>query len=523
MPKRKKSVERPKSPTESVNESHFHSTNLTNSGAALSRRRFLEIATGSSIASIVSCGLLRPAGTVQNSSSPGRSRLLADIPASSMDHFIDRFEGRIVRPSDQQYETLRRTWNFKYDKHPALIAVCASVADVQRAVSFAAEHEVLLAVRSGGHSLAGYSSCNGGIVLVMSELHGVKVDVSNQRAVISGGTTIGGVDAELSKHGLATPGAGASTVGYAGFATGGGRGTISPRYGYACDNIEEMEIVTADGELRTVSATSEQDLYWAVRGGGGNFGVVTRFDVRAHPVTDVVGGNILFPFRDARSVMKRIRDLFDSLPDELYVAPILTGTPEGPAMAVSFLYCGPIERAEAEIAPYRAIGNSVVDTISVLPYLETQAWFPGPPQGTATEGCTGFFPTLTDEVIDALVASAGSGPAAFTIPSFSMHGAMADKNLDDNAYPLREKGVDFFAMGFWTSPANREETGKWVRDLWSSVVSSTRGVSVNGVFDRSLERARDTYRDKYNRLAKMKKTYDPTNLFSENVNVIPEN
>jgi hypothetical protein len=209
------------------------------------------------------------------------------------------------------------------------------------------------------------------------------------------------------------------------------------------------------------------------------------------------------------------------VPDDLYVAPTLAGTPDGPVVVLFLLYCGPKERSEAVIAPYRAVGESVVDTVSVVPYLDTQAFFPGPPRGTATEGCTGFFPTFTDEIIDAMIAAASAGPAAFAILSFSMHGAMADKSLDSNAYPLREKGVDFGAMGFWTSPADRERTERWARELWASVASATRGAFVNGVFDRSLEHARAAYRDKYTRLAKVKATYDPTNVFSQNVNVLP--
>lgn len=219
--------------------------------------------------------------------------------------------------------------------------------------------------------------------------------------------------------------------------------------------------------------------------------------------------------------MKRIRDLLDSVPDDLYVAPMLAGTPEGPALVVNLLYCGPAERADAVTAPYRAVGTSVADTVARVPYLDTQAWFPGPPRGTATEGCTGFFPTFTDEVIDAMVTSAGTGPAAFSIPSFSMHGAMADTHLDDNAYPLREKGVDFFAMGFWTSPGDRQRTERWAQELWASVASATSGAFVNGVFDRSLQRAREAYRDKYQRLTMVKTAYDPTNVFSQNVNVPP--
>jgi hypothetical protein len=209
------------------------------------------------------------------------------------------------------------------------------------------------------------------------------------------------------------------------------------------------------------------------------------------------------------------------VPDDLYVAPLLAGTPEGPVLALSLLYCGPKERAESVVAPYRAAGASVLDTVSIVRYLDTQGWFPGPPLTTATEGCTGFFPSFSDPIIDALVAAASAAPPGFAMASFSTHGAMADRSLDDNAYPLREKGVDFFAMGFWTSPADRANTELWIRELWAAVGPSTRGASVNGVFDRSPERARDVYRGKYERLARVKARYDPNNLFSQNVNIKP--
>jgi hypothetical protein len=494
----------------------------TSDNKRFSRRQFLNISLGLSILSLTGFGALGIQNNSLTSRYSNRKKLIADLSSKSIDNFINNFEGQVVLPSNPQYDTLRRIWNYKFDKYPGMITICDNVTDVQKTVSFAAEHELLMSVKSGGHSLAGYSSCDGGIVLDVSKLQGVMTDVTKQRADILGGTTIGNIDSELSKYGMATPGASAATVGYAGFATGGGRGTISPRYGFACDNILELDIVTADGRLKTISSDSLPELFWGVRGGGGNFGVVTRFDVQIHKVPEVVAGKVIFPFKDASDIMKKLRDLFDSIDEDLYVAPILAGTPEGPVLVLNLLYCGPAENAQSVIAPYYAVGKSVTDTVSTVSYLETQAWFPGPPQGTATEGCAGFFPVFTDEIIDSLITSARSGPESFTIPCFSMHGAMADKNLDDNnAYPLRIKGVDFFAMGFWTSLQDRAKTQKWAKELWNSVASATRGTLVNGFFDGNLERARISYLDKYKRLSKLKAVYDSENLFSENVNILP--
>jgi hypothetical protein len=490
---------------------------LNQLGKNLSRRQFIELSLAISGITLMGCdSTKRKSGSMDNP-----KKLISELSTSKVNTFISEFKGQIVLPSDSQYQALRRICNYKYDKYPGMIALCNNASDVKRAVSFASEYEILVSVRSGGHSLGGYSTCDGGLIIDLSQLKGVDVNADNQIANIQGGTTIGDIDKELSISGLATPGAGAATVGYAGFATGGGRGTISPRYGLACDNIQEVDIITPDGQLHTISKTSKPDLFWGVCGGGGNFGIITRFKVKAHKVPEVVAGNLVFPFKEASNSIKRIRDLLSSVPKELYVAPILAGTPEGPILALNLLYCGPLEKAQKVIAPYYSVGKLIKDTISEVPYLDTQAWFPGPPKGTAIEGCSGFFPEFTDKIIDSLVASAKDGPASFTIPSFSMHGALADKSLDKNAYPLRMKGVDFFAMGFWTSPKDRELTQQWANNLWDTVASATRGTFVNGFFDKNIERARLSYLDKFERLTKIKAKYDPANLFSQNVNIQP--
>lgn len=496
-------------------------TGYTSFSTAYSRRRFLELAFGVGVVSILGCdsnedvsSAIKPFGT---------KKVLPDLSQDTLNRFVQSFDGKIVMPSDSSYESLRRTWNYKYDKHPGMIAVCANVDDVRRTVAFASENQLLLAVRGGGHSMAGYSSCNGGITLILSNLNTVTVDKKNNKAEILGGTIIGSIDFKLSEYGLATPGASAATVGYGGFATGGGRATISPKYGLACDNIVGAEIVTADGELRNVSMESDPDLFWAIRGGGGNYGVITRFTVQAHSLSKVVAGKLVFPFKNASDILKKIRDQVQSVPDFLYVAPALAGTPDGPAFAVNLLFCGPKEQAETTIARYREMGNAVADTITELPYLNTQGWFPGPPIGTATEGCSGFFPVFTDEIIDAMITAADSGPSAFAIPCFSNHGALADQRYDNNAFPLRMKGVDFFAMGFWTSPTDRERTEKWARDLWLSVAASAESSFVNGFFKGNSVDALASYRDKYQKLAAIKARYDPDNLFSQNVNILPAN
>jgi FAD/FMN-containing dehydrogenase len=442
----------------------------------------------------------------------------------------DEFAGELVRPDDDHYEEHRRVWNGMIDKRPALIARCNSDSDVVAAVNFARDHGLLLAVRGGGHSFAGFSTCDGGLVVDLSPMQSVEVDADRKVARAEGGVTWSVFDAATHAHGLASTGGLISTTGIAGLTLGGGIGWLQRKWGLACDNLLAVELVTAAGETVRASEAQNAELFWGLRGGGGNFGVVTSFEFRLHPVSEVVGGLMLFEASRAAEVMRIYRDYVHECPDELttwlsaITAPAADFVPTDlqgkAALAVLACHCGDPTDAELAIRPLRDLGPSV-DLIESLPYPALQSMLDEDlPPGVRCYLKAGYTAELTDPLIDAIVGHTAAMPSASSTFDFHhMGGAVARVADDATAYGDRRSAFCFNIVGVWHDAADDDVNRDWVRRFASALEPfGTGGVYVNFTAEPGPVHA--SYGDKkYARLRALKSQYDPTNLFRLNQNI----
>jgi FAD/FMN-containing dehydrogenase len=434
--------------------------------------------------------------------------------------------GEVLRPGDEGYDAARRVWNGMIDRSPGLIVRCQEVADVVRAVDFARINNLLVAVRGGGHNAAGLAVCDGGLVIDLSPMRRVTVDPEWRTARAQGGATWRDVDTATQAHGLATTGGAISTTGIAGLTLGGGLGWLMRRYGLACDNLLSVEIVTADGQVRTASANDHPDLFWGVRGGGGNFGVVTEFEYRLHPVAEVYGGMMLHPFERAPEVLRAYRELTRSAPDELTAfCGFLTGPDGAPVVATPLCYTGPGHIGAQLAHRLREAGPPIVDAVGPMPYAALQTMLDeGFPAGQQVYWRSDFLDALTDDVIDGLIERFAGVTSPFSAVLIeNVGGAVARVGRDETAYDHRDAQYNLAVIARWTEPAERDRHVQWSRELCDAMRSHARGVYVNylGV-DEGADRVREAYGpDKYARLAALKRSYDPTNLFRLNQNIPP--
>jgi FAD/FMN-containing dehydrogenase len=418
------------------------------------------------------------------------------------------------------------------DRRPALIARCASVTDVINTVKFARDEGLLLAVRGGGHSFAGFSTCDGGVVLDLAPMNTVEVDPGNRLARAGGGVTWGIFDAATHTHGLATTGGLISTTGIAGLTLGGGIGWLQRQCGLSCDNLLSVELVTASGDVVRASAGENRELFWGLRGGGGNFGVVTAFEFRLHPVSSVLGGLILFPAHRGAEVMRFYREFVRDCPDELttwlsaITAPAAEFVPSDlqgkPSLAVLACHCGALDDAEAAIKPLRDLGPAV-DLIEPMPYPALQSMLDEDlPPGVRCYLKSGYATELTDAVIDTIVEHTQAMPSASSTFDFHhMGGAVARIPDDGTAFGDRRSAYCFNVVGVWKDASDDGVNSAWVRHLASALEPFGTGrIYVN--FAADPDRVRAAYSEtKYDRLRAIKREYDPTNLFRLNQNVEP--
>jgi len=450
------------------------------------------------------------------------------LKGSEIDELRDAVRGAVITAEEQsEYESARRLWNPAFDKKPALIVRCVGAADARRAVQFTAAHGLLTAVRGGGHSLSGQSGCDGGLVIDLSPMRAVEVDPIAKVARVEGGALLGHLDRESLAFGLATPVGTAADTGVGGLTLGGGVGRIGRRFGLSCDNVIGAEVVTADGTWLRVSASENPDLLWALRGGGGNFGVVTTFLFRLHEVNPIMyGGDISFPFAGARQLLRSFADFSAAAPDELYVDVDL-GTDRHDARYVNFnvCYCGPAAEAERVVAPLRKLGKPDTDELAPAPYAKLQgsATLRGvSPLGFYGKG--GLVSGLTPALIDSFVGSFESAPSA-GIWIWMQHqgGAISRIRPDATAYFNRGATHNLGFANVWKLPAeDAARNNDWVRKAWTQVEPLTRGQYVNlAATDDRDTRVHAAYGDNYPRLAALKKRYDPNNLFRLNANIKP--
>ena len=446
-----------------------------------------------------------------------------------------RFAGSLVRPGDEGYDAARRVWNGSIDRYPALVARCAGTADVAEALEFGRESGLTVAVRGGGHNVAGFGTCDGGVVIDLSGMQEVRVDPTRRRALVQGGATWAGFDREAQIFGLATTGGLMSSTGVAGFTLGGGIGWLMRRYGLACDNLLSAEMVTADGRQLRASALDHDGLFWGLRGGGGNLGIVTRFEFGLHPVgPEVLGGLRLYPHRLAPEIIATWRDLMLAAPDELTLATVLRRAPASPAIpehlhgeavvAVAGMYAGPVEDGARLLRALDGLGPPLVDGIGAKPYTVVQsmsdgAWQPGFENYWKAE----FLRSLDDTVIETVVDFAGriSSPLS-DIKLAPLGGAIARVAEGDTAYPHRKAPWVININTRWADGPPDEHVA-WTRALWEQLQPvSTGGVYVNFLGDEGPDRVRAAYGDSnYQRLARLKAVYDPDNVFHLNQNIPP--
>jgi hypothetical protein len=446
------------------------------------------------------------------------------------------FRGELIRPGDPQYDAARRIWNGAIDRHPALVARCTGVADVQAAVRFARERDLLVALRGGGHNVAGTAVCDGGVVIDLSPMKGMWVDPAARTARAQPGLLWGEFDREAQAFGLATPGGIITHTGIAGLTLGGGMGWLMRRYGLTCDNLLSADVVTAEGEFLRASAEERADLFWGLRGGGGNFGVVTSFEYRLHPVGPIVlAGVILHPAARARDVLGFYRDYIASAPDELTTIAVLRMAPPAPflppgvhgqpVVVIGACYTGPVEEGERAVAPLRRFGDPLVDLIHPTPYVSHQGLFdPTAPHGLGYYWKSEYVPSLSDALIDTLAEQAWRvvTPESYTI-IFHLGGAVGREDPEGSAFEDRRAAHAVNIDAVWSEPARAPACIAWTRDFWEAVRPySTGRVYVNFLGEEGQDRVRGAYGEaKYERLHVLKRKYDPTNFFRLNQNIRP--
>jgi FAD/FMN-containing dehydrogenase len=446
------------------------------------------------------------------------------------------FRGALIRPGDAPYDAERRIWNGAIDRRPALIARCTGASDVRAAVGFARERELVVAVRGGGHNVAGTAVCDGGIVIDLSPMKGMWVDPRARVARAQPGLLWGEFDRETQLFGLATPGGIVSHTGIAGLTLGGGLGWLMRRHGLTADNLLSADVVTADGALVRASAEEHADLFWGLRGGGGNFGIVTSLEYRLHAVgPTVLAGVILHPAARAREVLCFYRDYIASAPDELMTIVVLRMAPPAPflpeevhgqpVVIIAVCCAGPVEEGERAIAPLRRFGEPLADLIRPTPYASHQALLDASvPHGLGYYWKSEYLRPLSDALIDALVAHAWRVPTPESYAAlFHMGGAVGREDPDGSAFEDRRATHAMTIDGVWSEPAAARACIRWARGFWEAVrPHSTGRVYMNFLGEEGEDRVRAAYgTTKYERLRALKRKYDPTNFFRMNQNIVP--
>jgi FAD/FMN-containing dehydrogenase len=436
--------------------------------------------------------------------------------------------GSLLQPADAGYDGARRIDNAMIDRRPALIARCAGVADVLAAVRFARARDVLVSVRAGGHNVAGNAICDDGLVIDVSPMKGVRVDPAARTVRSEAGVTWGDLDAETQAFGLATTGGVISTTGIAGLTLGGGVGWLNGRFGLACDNLIAADVVTADGRLLHASEDEHADLFWGLRGGGGNFGIVTSFEYRLHPLGPMLlSGPVFHPAARAREVLRFYREFSATEPDELTTyAGLLTGPDGAPLVGLVPCYAGPPDQGEKVVERLRKFGPPAVDMIGAMPYVAVQRMFNDAfPPGRYNYWKSSLTPGLTDQLLDTIVEHMARVPSPHSAVMLEhYHGAYSRPAATATAYSHRRPTYDVVIIANWTDPADNARNIAWTRELFAAVQPQVSAAAYVNFLDadEGAERVRAAYGENYDRLVALKRTYDPTNFFRMNQNVRPE-
>ncbi|HEY4068618.1 MAG TPA: FAD-binding oxidoreductase [Burkholderiaceae bacterium] len=464
-----------------------------------------------------------------------RSGVESEISDQAFEAFKQGLRGRLASPGCADYESARTLWNAMIDRRPGAALRCAGAADVVRAVRFARDKGLLIAVRGGGHNIAGHAVCDGGLLIDLSLMKSVHIDPAHRIARVEPGVTLGEFDAEAQAFGLATPLGINSTTGVAGLTLGGGFGWLSRRFGLTIDNLLAADVVTADGELRRASADENPELFWGIRGGGGNFGIVTSFEFRLHPVgPNVLAGLIVHPLDAARDVLRFYHDFLEQTPDEFVCWFVMRKAPPLPflapewhgkeILALAVCYSGELAEGERIAKPLRDFGRPLADVIGPTPYVQWQALLdPLLRPGARNYWKSHDFVSVGDDLIDVLIDHARRLPDPSTeIACAQLGGAVARVPRDATAYTHRDARHVLNVHGRWDDPAKDEACIAWARSLFAAAAPfATGGAYVNFLTQDEPERVRAAYGENYERLVALKDKVDPMNLFGLNQNIRP--
>ena len=443
-----------------------------------------------------------------------------------MEQLAGALRGRLVLPDSHGYDAARALWNGRIDRRPAAIVQCRGAADVMRAVDVARAQEVPLSVRGGGHHVAGHAACDGGLMIDLSLMDSVRVDPVARTVRVGPGARVRDLDHETQAFGLMTTGAPVSTVGVAGYTLGGGLGWTSRTHGLACDNLISADVVTAGGEWVHASEEEHADLFWGLRGGSGNFGIVTSFEFRLHELgPEVLAGAIVHPIDAAPDLLRFWRDYMAEAPDELQCMPLAFQGPQGEtAFALFPLYAGDPAEGEAVIAPLREVGSPVADDVKVTRYADLLSDLDEMYRaGHRVYYRSAFFDELLDEAIDALAAAMAPVPSPFSsIFLEPMGGAIARRGPHATAFPHRERSFCITAVPKWAAPGRDAEMRAWADEIFDALAPyAADGVYVNYLDEQGADQVRAAYGEHWDRLAALKRRWDPENLFRMNHNVPP--
>ena len=500
-------------------------------GMSMNRRHFVQGSVAAAVAASLSGG--QAFGSILQALTEVTSNISAVtgngapvvLEKAALQELSDSLRGGLYLTGSEAYEKARKVLNKAINKYPAFVVRPSGVADIQNAVTFARERGLLVAVKCGGHSFSGRSTCDGGMQIDLSGIRGVRVDPKARTAYVEGGSFLGDMDHETMAQGLVTTAGTVSHTGVGGLTLGGGFGRVARRFGLALDNVKGVDIVTADGSLRHASADENPDLYWGVRGGGGNFGVVTSFEFALHPMQrQIIGGEVIWPLAAARDVMRFYGDYCKKMSDDLYLDLVMIAPPHN-ADAVIMLhacYSGPAERADKVLGPITGFGKPVANGIKPMDYVAIQrSWDDSDPRNGGEYIKSGFTREITDDLVDALVDGFEPHPDRTTQVFYQCSGGAISRVADDaTAFAHRYASHSVFTVVAWEPGVERDPHVRYIRNFWQSVQPHTRGFYTNEVTDEDSQRTVNAnYFGNFDRLLKLKDEYDPTNLFRLNANI----
>lgn len=450
-----------------------------------------------------------------------RSNLTSEI----IDSLQQSIAGKILQPFDKAYEEARKIWNGMIDRRPSLIVQCINSHDVIECVKFAKHHDLVVAVRGGGHNVAGNAVCDDGIMIDLSQMKKVVVDPIHKTASTEMGATWAEFDQATQEFGLATTGGVISTTGVAGLTLGGGVGWLVRHFGMSCDNVISAEVVTADGELIQASEVENADLLWGLKGGGGNFGIVTSLTFRLHPVGSVLGGMILHPIEDAKKVIRFFTEFMKTAPDELTLYAGILHTPDGmQVVGMVGCYSGSISTGEEVLKPLRQFGSPIADLFQPQPYVQLQKMLEGPfPHGNRYYWKSGFLKDVSDDAIETIVTHSKSITSPISVVLLEFYGGAATRiSPDATAFRHRQEEFDLVIISNWSNPSEDEQHIAWTRNFWNAMEPfSSNTVYMNALGVEGEQRVREAYGQNYDRLIELKRKYDPQNIFCMNQNIKP--